>query len=127
MTPYEIAKTVHVTCVAASSAGFVARSVLMLRRSRWLDARPVRILPHIVDTLLLGAAVAMLLIARIDPRDVPWLLAKIVALVVYIVLGSIALKRGRTRPIRAAACAGALATLGYIVVVALTRSPTGPF
>jgi len=62
-------------------------------------------------------------IARISPLAHPWLATKIGALVVYIVLGSIALKRGRTRAIRAAASAAALATYAYIVGVALTRSP----
>ncbi len=126
MTPYEIAKAIHVTCAVASGAGFVARGLLMLRGSPLLQARIVRLLPHLVDTTLLAAAVAMLAIARLDPRDAPWLLAKIIALLVYIVLGAIALKRGRTRTIRAAAYAGALATLGYIAMVAVTRAPAGP-
>ena len=56
-----------------------------------IEARIVRVLPHLVDTALLGAAVTMLTIARLDPRDAPWLLAKIVALLVYIVLGAIAI------------------------------------
>jgi uncharacterized membrane protein SirB2 len=53
----------------------------------------------------------------------PWLTAKIVALVAYILLGSVALKYGRTKTVRAAAYAGALATFGYIVAVAVTKNP----
>ena len=56
-----------------------------------------------------------------------WLVAKIVGLLVYIVLGTIALKRGRTRRTRAAALIGAIATFGYIAMVALTKSPLGAF
>ena len=54
----------------------------------------------------------------------PWLVAKLVALVVYVVLGSIALRRGRTQQIRAIAFVMALATFAYIVGVALSKSAT---
>lgn len=120
----EILKAIHVTCVAVSALGFIVRGALMLRQSPLLQARLVRITPHLVDSLLLASAVALAFALRLDPRQQPWLLAKIVALLVYIALGAIALKRGRTRKVRAAALAGALATFAYIVGVALTRSPT---
>lgn len=126
MSAYEVAKLLHVTCVALSATGFVARGLLMLSGSPLLDARAVRVLPHIVDTGLLGAAVAMLVIAQLDPRDAPWIMAKIGGLLAYIVLGAIALRRGRTRTVRVIALAGALAALAYIVTVAFTRSPLGP-
>jgi uncharacterized membrane protein SirB2 len=54
-----------------------------------------------------------------------WLWAKVIALLVYIGLGTIALKRGRTRGVRIAAFAGALATFAYIVSVAIAKSPLG--
>ena len=48
-----------------------------------------------------------------------------IGLVAYIGLGTVALKRGRTRAGRAAAFFAALATFAYIVSVAVTRDPRG--
>jgi uncharacterized membrane protein SirB2 len=120
---YATLKTIHIACVVASGAGFLLRGALMLAGSPLLATRFARVAPHVIDTALFAAGVTMAVIARISPLAHPWLATKIGALVVYIVLGSIALKRGRTRAIRAAAFAAALATYAYIVGVALTRSP----
>ncbi len=120
---YATLKTIHVACVVASGAGFLLRGALMLAGSPLLATRFARVAPHVIDTILLVTGVAMAVIAHVSPLAHPWLATKIGALVAYIVLGSIALKRGRTRAIRAAAFAAALATYAYIVGVALTRSP----
>ncbi|MFN3564509.1 MAG: SirB2 family protein [Burkholderiaceae bacterium] len=121
---YATLKTVHIACVIASGAGFLLRGALRLADSALLATRLARIAPHVVDTILLAAGVAMAVIAGISPLAHPWLGAKIAALAAYIVLGSIALKRGRTRAIRATAFAAAMGTYAYIVAVALTRSPS---
>lgn len=78
-------------------------------------------LPHVVDTTLLGSAVTLAILGGQYPFQQNWLSAKVLALLLYIVLGSMALKRGRTPAIRAAALAGALAVFAYIVAVALTK------
>ena len=65
----------------------------------------------------------MVVWSRQYPFVEPWLTAKLLALLLYIGLGTIALKRGKTKGIRIAAYVGALATFGYIVAVALTRQP----
>lgn len=121
---YPTLKAIHITCVILSGTGFFARGLLMLAGSPLLGARVVRIVPHIVDTLLLASAITMAVIAHLVPTQQPWLMAKIIGLIVYIVLGTIALKRGRTRGQRALAFAAALTTFAYVVGVALTRSPT---
>lgn len=121
---YAALKTLHIACVIASGAGFVLRGLLMLAGSPLLRARFVRVAPHVIDTLLLGAGISMAVIAHISPLAQPWLGTKIGVLLAYIVLGSIALKRGRTRSTRVAAFAGALLAYTYIVGVALTRSPS---
>ena len=71
----------------------------------------LRVLPHGVDTLLLSTAIAMVVVGGIDLLQSPWLLAKIGALLVYIGLGTVALKRGRTRGVRLGAWLAALAVL----------------
>ena len=120
---YAFLKATHVACVALSYLGFVVRGVWMMRGSAWLQKRWVRIAPHVVDTLLLASAVGLAVLLRLNPAAHPWLAAKIIALVIYIVLGTIALRRGRTRATRIGAWVGAQAVFFYIVAVALTRSP----
>jgi uncharacterized membrane protein SirB2 len=106
-----------------SIAGFFARGALMLRGSELLQARFVRIAPHVVDTLLLASALWLAWRIGQYPFVHGWVTAKVLALLAYIVLGSVALRRGRTRAVRTAAFATALAAAGYIVSVALTRDP----
>lgn len=119
-------KAVHVGCAALSLAGFVARGIGMLRGSAWRQRRWVKIAPHVVDTLLLLSAIGLALAVRQYPFMHGWLTAKLLALVGYIVLGSIALKYGATRTVRLGAWLAALAVFGYIVAVAVTRQ-TIPF
>jgi uncharacterized membrane protein SirB2 len=123
---YEALKWLHVAAVISSGAGFLARGALMLAGSPRLGARFVRIAPHVVDTVLLAAAVAMAVMARISPLAHPWLAAKIAGLLVYIVLGAIALRYGRTLRARVAALAGAVLAFVYIVGTALQRDPLWP-
>lgn len=114
----------HVTAVVLSIALFVVRAGWTFWTPAMMQRPWVRIVPHVVDSVLLlsGAWLAFQLGAS-GVRG--WLPAKLVALVVYIVLGSIALKRGRTRGVRAAAAVAAVLTFAYIASVALTKSPLG--
>lgn len=86
-----------------------------------LERRWVRILPHVIDTLLLGSALIMVFWSGQYPFAQPWLTAKFIALIVYIGLGTIAIKRGKTMTTRRCALLAALATFAYIVAVAVTR------
>jgi uncharacterized membrane protein SirB2 len=120
---YLTIRTIHVACAALSILGFAIRGVLMFRESPLLQARFTRIAPHVVDTLLLASAIALAWWSGQYPFEQAWLTAKVLALIAYIVLGSIALKRGRTKRTRAIAFVLALCTVSYIVAVALTRRP----
>ena len=119
---YILLKYLHVSCVALSGAGFVLRGAWMLLESPMLARRWVRIAPHLLDTLLLGSAIALCLLLGQYPFLDAWLTAKLLGLIVYIALGTVALKRGRTRARRVAAFCGALLAFAYIVAVALTKS-----
>jgi uncharacterized membrane protein SirB2 len=127
MNAYVIAKTVHVTCAILSISGFVTRFGLALYRPGVLRQRTLRVAPHVNDTLLLGAAIVMLIVAQWNVFDMPWLGAKIAGLVVYIGFGMLALRLARTRRARALGFVGALAAFAYVVSVALTKSAAGPF
>lgn len=119
---YTALKYLHVGCVALSGTGFVVRGVWMLRGSALLTRRWVRVVPHVVDTLLLASALALAAMLHAYPGEQGWLTAKVFGLVAYIVLGTIALKRGRTRGVRVAAFAAALLVFAYIVAVAYSKS-----
>ena len=124
MDPYTNVKTLHVTTVALTGALFVLRAAWSVAAPARLTQRWVRLVPHVIDTLLLLSGVWLAVqIGMAGVRG--WLPAKLVGLVLYIVLGTIAIKRGRTRAVRIGAAIAALATLGYIVSVALTKSPWG--
>lgn len=86
-----------------------------------LARRWVRVVPHIVDSVLLASALAMAVTSAQYPLIHGWLTAKVAGLVAYIVLGTIALKRGRTYSIRVAAFGAALLVFIYIVAVAFTK------
>lgn len=120
---YVLLKTTHVTCVTLSYVGFLLRGIWMIRGSALLERRWVRIAPHVVDTLLLASAIGLAALLRLNPLAQPWLAAKIVALVLYIALGTVALRRGRTRASRIGAWLAAQGVFLYIVAVAFTRSP----
>jgi uncharacterized membrane protein SirB2 len=123
---YAAIKHVHMSAAAISIALFVLRGAWMLRAPQRLARRWVRIVPHVVDTVLLASALVLAWLIGFG-ANASWLSAKIVALVVYIAVGTIALKRGRTATIRTAAFVAALATFAYIVSVAFAKSPLGFF
>ena len=116
-----ILKYVHVTSAALSISGYLLRGVWMMRESPQLQKKWVRIVPHIIDTVLLGSAILLAITIQQYPFVHGWLTAKVVALVAYIVVGAIGLKYGRTKAIRVAAWLGAIVIFAYIVLVALTR------
>jgi uncharacterized membrane protein SirB2 len=124
---YLIFKTIHQTAVALSFMGFLARGAGSLAGAGWVGSRLAKTLPHVVDSVLLLSALAMVVTLRLNPAAVPWLAAKIAALLVYIALGMIALRPRLPRRIRAAAGMAAIATFGYIVSVAVTKDAAGFF
>jgi uncharacterized membrane protein SirB2 len=125
LSPYLLARDLHIGCVIVSITLFVLRGGLMLAGSRWLAHPLLRITPHVVDTLLLTGALWLVHLTHRAPFAEPWLLAKIAGLVAYVVLGSLALRRGRTPAVRVACLAGALSVVAWIVSVARVRSPWG--
>lgn len=124
---YLALKAVHVSCVIASYTLFFVRGVWMIGDSALLKRRWVKIVPHVIDTVLLVSAVVLAVTIRQYPLVAPWLTAKVLGLVAYIGLGMIALRRGRSKRMRVAMWIAAQLVFFYIVAVALTKSamPTG--
>ena len=120
-------KHAHVSLVVASGALFALRGAAVLAGQRWAMARPLRMTSYVIDTLLLSAGVLLWVLLSLQPLRDAWLGTKLALLVVYVVLGSIALKRGRTPGTRAAGYAAALATFLFMVTVARAHDPLGVF
>ncbi len=120
---YSFIKSLHLTTIAITLMLFVLRGAWMIADSPRLQARWVRIVPHVNDTLLLTSGIVLTVLIQQYPLVHGWLTAKFFALVVYIVLGTYALKRGKTRRQRIVAWNLALLVFAYIVAVALTHNP----
>jgi uncharacterized membrane protein SirB2 len=94
----------------------------MLQDNLALQQTWVKIIPHIVDTTLFFSGIGLIIILHQYPGAQAWLTAKLIALLIYVILGEIALKHGKNKTIRATAFLLAIATFFYLVSVALTRT-----
>ncbi|MEL7186315.1 MAG: SirB2 family protein [Pseudomonadota bacterium] len=118
-----LTKMLHTFAAVLTICGFILRGYWMMSGSQLLQHRLTKILPHVVDTVFLLAGIALVWMLSMNVLTQPWLLAKIVGLIVYIVLGTIAIKRGRTKEIRIMAFTGALAVYAWVAGVAIAKSP----
>jgi len=114
-------KTLHISCVIVSYTLFFLRGIWSLKDAAIMRQRWVKIVPHIVDTLLLSSALALAYLIGQYPFVNGWLTAKVLALLLYIVLGSVALKHGRNKTVRLLAWLAAQAVFAYIVLVAINH------
>jgi uncharacterized membrane protein SirB2 len=120
---YLILKAIHVLAATMTILGFLLRGYWMLIESEYLQHRLTRTAPHVVDTVFLLSGIAMIWLLQLDPFTQAWLVAKFTGLIAYILLGTIAIKRGKTLQTRLIALAGAVSVFAYITGVALTKSP----
>ncbi len=116
-------KQIHIALALVSLSGFAVRGYWMMRGSPLLKRQWVRVVPHFVDTLLLVTGLSLVFTLSLYPGEQTWLTAKLVALVLYILLGTVALKRGRTYALRTTAFVAALAVFTYMAAVAVTHRP----
>ena len=124
LSHYGELRFLHIAAALASGAGFTLRGAWMLVDSPRLGARWVRVVPHVVDTLLLVSALALVFASGQSPGALPWLNAKVVALLAYVGCGLFALRRGH-KAVRVLCFVLALACYAYIVTTARTRDPQG--
>ncbi len=123
---YPQIKWVHIATVCASGSLFALRGALVqARRPTWAMAAPVRYLSYSIDTVLLTAALMLLTILPGAMFANGWLTLKLVLVVAYVVLGSFALKRGRTPRMRATCFVAALVVFVTIIGIALAHHPLG--
>ena len=117
---YLAIKHLHVTAAVISILFFIVRAVWSVTESPRLQSRFARIAPHIIDTILLLAGIYL---ASVIGWHQPWIAAKIVGLILYIAVGALAIKRGKTPGSRAFCAVIAVVIFLYIVGAALTKSP----
>jgi uncharacterized membrane protein SirB2 len=127
MSLYLAVKYTHVGSVFLSFALFLLRGALMFGDVAWRNHKLLRVGPHVVDTVLLGSALVLAWLLGQYPFVHSWLTVKVLALVVYIVLGSLALKRARSSQLRAVYFALSIVTFLFIVSVARAHHPLGFF
>ena len=118
---YTALKHLHMLTVVITLTLFLLRGFWMLADSPRPQARWLRIVPHTNDALLLFAAIAMLVVGGLNPLQHPWIMTKIVGLLAYIGLGTLALKHGKTKATRVKALIAALGVFAWIVAVAVTK------
>lgn len=111
------------SAAAASYVLFFIRGLWMMRSSPLLAQRWVKIIPHVVDTVLLASAITMAILSRQYPFQASWLTAKVLALVLYIALGMAALRLAPSLRSRIGAWIAAQLVFFYIIAVAVTRDP----
>jgi uncharacterized membrane protein SirB2 len=118
-------RLVHITCVALSGSLFCLRGLMRMAGIPAANHRVLRFTSYVVDTTLLVAAIKLALILHQYPFTDSWLTTKLLLLVLYIVLGTFALKRARTATGRTVAFLSALLTFAWISGVAITHQPAG--
>ena len=120
-------KQFHVFVALLSGGLFAVRGAFLLGGARWPQALPVKWASYAIDTALLTAALMLLTILPWAMFANGWLLLKVTLVVVYVVLGVFALRRGRTRRTRALCYVAALLVFGSIYSIARAHHPLGAF
>jgi len=116
-------KHLHVFFVASSYILFFVRGIWSLNGSSIMQQGWVKIVPHVVDTLLLLCALTLAFTIQQYPFVDTWLTAKIIGLLLYVGFGIVALREGMSKTIRFLAWLAAQLTFAYIVLVAMSHNP----
>jgi uncharacterized membrane protein SirB2 len=119
---YDIIKHIHMLTAVISGLGLLIRGILVQMDHRLMKQRWIKIAPHINDTILLACAI-YLAVNIFTPLGSQWLYAKVIGLILYIVLGTFAIKRGKTKQVKLIFLVLAMITFVYILAVAGVHSP----
>jgi len=122
---YPEIRFVHIAAVIASGTLFLLRGFALFAGAGWAMATPLRLSSHVIDTVLLTAALMLMTVVQQYPFVDGWLTAKVAFLILYIALGSVALRSGAARAVRVGCFAAALLVYGFIVSVARAHDPWG--
>ena len=118
---YSVVKLVHLICVVISLSGFLARGVGHLMGANWMSLKWAKVLPHVVDTLLLVSGVGLIMITHQYPGETLWISVKLGLVLIYILLGVVAFRLSRNRVQMICAWVAALAIVMLILMIAGTH------
>ena len=121
---YLALKHLHLLTIALSLGLFLARWLGGFWQARWLRWKPVRIVPHINDTLLLLTGIALIVVSAQYPWNQGWLAVKLVLVVAYIGIGYGALKCQSMMGRLVLGLLG-LTTAGSVVYLAISKTLLG--
>jgi uncharacterized membrane protein SirB2 len=124
---YPSLKAIHIGLVLTSGSLFAVRGAAVLAGQRWAMARPWRLLSYAIDSLLLTAGVTLWHLLALHPLRNPWLGTKLCLLLLYIAMGSLAMKRARTQWQRRLSYLAALGILLFMGSIAIAHHPLGVF
>jgi uncharacterized membrane protein SirB2 len=119
---YKSIKHAHVSVVVLSYVLFVFRGWIAVS-GKYRPGKLISIFVHGVDTLLLLLGVSLAVLLQINPLVTPWLLIKLIALVGYVLIAAIWVRRGKTKRVRLVGWIVAQVVFLYIVLVAITKNP----
>lgn len=119
---YPLIKHIHMGAVLASGGFFLLRGLWMMQESSLLNSTFARVVPHIIDTVLLLSAITLVVLIGSLPA---WVQVKIVALFVYIFLGMLAFRIAKGYGSKVLSFFLALAVFAFIFSVAVTKNPHG--
>ena len=123
---YLLLKHAHLTFIVLALLMFVIRGIWLFTQSSQLSKKWVKITPHIINTLMLLSGIALASYLQLSPFNEPWLAAKIIAICLFILLGVAAFKLPNPL-LRKILWIDALTVFGYIITVAIYKSPWGLF
>ncbi len=122
---YPQIKSVHVWLILLSGGLFALRGLLVLLGQRWAMHAALRYLSYSIDSALLTAAMMLLVILKLNPFLTPWLACKLALLVLYVILGSLALKRAASARGRGLAYFAAVLCFATMYGIARAHHPLG--
>ncbi len=120
---YLMVKHIHMTAIAVSFLLLALRFFWVMSNSGMMSKKWVKVVPHVVDTVLLASAITLCVILSQYPLYQGWLTEKVIGLIAYIILGLFALKLGKNKMIKSVAFVGAVAIFAMIGKIAVTKQP----
>jgi uncharacterized membrane protein SirB2 len=123
MSLYVLIRIVHTGCALLSIVGFAVRGYLKVRDDDVPQRFRFKVLPHIVDTVLLASAIVLVIMSGQYPFISPWVTAKVVTLLVYISGGILLMRLRLNRAMRGAAFVFTMLCGAYIILVAVSKRP----
>ncbi len=117
-----ILKNIHIICAYVTGIGFLLRGILLLMNSPLSKHRLTKVLPHIIDICLLLSGITMAISLSLSPNNQPWLMAKLIALFLYIGFGLLMIRYGKIDTRKWIGLIGGMSIYVYIVGVAHSKS-----